>query len=227
MTTTELFGILRRRWYVALLGLALLVGALAYVASRPGVYWAQADVVILAPKSARYPNVIEQTSQSLISMAGLIERDVNKGIVPPATSTSSVTLAGEGVRDGHAIKLPNDGGQWANNFDRPVLDIQVVGPDPVAVKQKLSSLVDVVTQELKDRQDEQAVPLGARITASSAPAVPAVFYLSGSHTKALGVTLILGGGLIAMSTVGADRFLNSRSRRRRERAEITRVGILA
>lgn len=227
MTTNELSGILRRRWYVVLLGLALLAGAFAHVSSRPGVYWAQTDVVILAPKSARYPNVIEQTSQSLISMAGLIERDVNKGIAAPATSTSSVTLAGEGERDGHAVKLPNEGGQWANNFDRPVLDIQVVGPDPVAVKEKLNSLVGVVTDELKARQDELNVPVASRITASSAPAVPAVFYLSGSRSKALGATLLLGAGLIAASTVGADRLLNARSRRRREHATIPPAGVLA
>lgn len=227
MTTNELAGILRQRWYVALFGLALLGVALAYVSSRPGVYWAQTDVVILAPKSARYPNVIEQTSQSLISMAGLIERDVNKGIVAPATSTSSVTLAGEGVRDGHSIKLPNDGGQWANNFDRPVVDIQVVGPDPTAVKEKLSSLVDVVADELKDRQDAQDVPLGSRITASSSPSEPAVFYLRGSQKKALGVTLVLGAGLISLSTVGVDRFLNARSRRRRDLAATTHGGATA
>lgn len=228
MTTNELAGILRRRWYVVVCGLALLAGAVAYVSSRPGLYWTQADVVILAPSSARYPNVIEQTSQSLIAMAGLIERDVNRGITAPATATSSVSLAGEGVRDGYSIRLPNEGGQWANNFDRPVLDLQVIGADPAKVRGQMATLVDRVTRELEARQDEQGIPRDTRITAALAPPEPAVFYLRGSHAKALGATVLLGIGLIPACTVGADRLLNARTRRRRGATPTTpRAGIPA
>lgn len=227
MTTSELSGILRRRWYVVLLGLAVVAAALAYVSSRPGVYWSQVDVVILAPKSARFPNVIEQTSASLVSMAGLIERDVNKGMIAPATSSTGVTLAGEGVRDGHSIKLPNSGGQWANNFDRPVLDIQVVGADQEGVRSKLAAMVDLVKDDLKARQDADHIPRVTRITASSAPSSPPIFYLGGNRKKAAAATLLLGGLLTSVFTVGVDALLNTRARRRRARVTIARAGLIA
>lgn len=215
MTTTDLCGILRRRWYIVVLGFALLAGALHVVVSRPSVYWSQVDVVILAPKSVRYPNVIEQTSASLIAMAGLIEREVNKGVDTPATASASVTLAGEGVRDGHSITLPNTGGQWAANFDRPVVDVQVVGPSESAVRNKLASLVDTVEHRLAAIQAADQIPQITRITASSAPASATVFRLDGNRNKAAAATLLLGAGLIAVGAVGADRLLNALARRRR------------
>lgn len=219
MTTIQVLSIMRRRWYVVILGLVLLAAAVHITASRPGVYWSQADVVILAPKSERYPNTIEQSSQSLVAMAGLVERDVNRGRTTTATSSAGVSLAGEGVRDGDAIKLPNGGGQWATNFDRPVLDIQVVGPDRAAVEAHMSSRVEDVIQALDARQDSLHVPEVTRITASVTPSTPQVFYLNGSPLKAVGAILLLGAGLIPTAAVLVDRLLNhSRSRRRRRGA---------
>ena len=213
MTTHDLSVILRRRWYVVVLGLALLAGTLHVVASRPGVYWTQVDVVVLAPKSARYPNVIEQTSASLIAMAGLVERDVNGGAHPPATASAAVTLAGEGVRDGYSITMPNGGGQWANDFSRPVIDVQVVGPSEATVRRRLAVLVGRIERTLDERQATDQVPPVNRITASSSPTAAAVLHLEGSTKKAMAVTLLLGGALIPVATVGADRLLANRTRR--------------
>ncbi|MET0447770.1 MAG: hypothetical protein ABWX74_12465 [Aeromicrobium sp.] len=227
MTTSELAGIMRRRWYVVALGVVLLAGALHVVASRPGVYWAQVDVVILAPKSTRFPNVIEQTSQSIIAMAGLVERDVNKGVEEPATASASASLAGMGVRDGYLVRLPNSGGQWANNFDRPVVDVQVVGPDETVVRARLVALVDDVERALAARQTADGVAPKNRITASSTPAAAPVFYMDGNPKKALLVTLLLGGGLISAGTVGADRLLTAHARRRRALVMVSRLGRIA
>lgn len=224
MTTSDLCGILRRRWYVALLGLALLAGTLHVVASRPGVYWTQVDVVILAPKSARYPNVIEQTSASLIAMAGLVEREVNRGVHAPATASAAVTLAGEGVRDGHTVTLPNSGGQWADNFNRPVVDVQVVGPSEASVRRRLDELVVRVERTLAERQEADGVPPVTQITASSAPTAAAVLHLQGHRRKAVAATLLLGAGLIGVGTVGADRLLTAHARRRRRARTLHLLG---
>lgn len=227
MTTNDLCGILRRRWYVVVLGIALLAGALHVVASRPSVYSSQVDVVFLAPKSARYPNVIEQTSASLIAIAGLIEREVNKGVDVPATASAAVTLAGEGVRDGHAISLPNTGGQWASDFSRPVLDVQVVGPSEAVVRERLASLVNTVERRLAALQAADRIPQINRVTASSAPASATVFRLDGNRKKAAAAALLLGAGLISIGTVSADRLLNALARKRRQIRMIHQLGGIA
>lgn len=224
MTTNELVHILRRRWYVVALGVALLMGAVHHVATRPGVYWTQVDVVFLAPKSVRYPNVIEQTSQSVIAMAGLIEHEVNKGLKEPATASASTTLAGVGVRDGYSVRLPNSGGQWASNFDRPVVDVQVIGPSESGVRARLATLAGEVERTLAARQEADGIPPLNRITASSTPTAAPVFYLNGNPKKAILVTLLLGGGLISVGTVGADRLLTARARRRRTVVAIAGLG---
>lgn len=225
MTTSEFLGIMRQRWYVVLAGLVIVAGSIAYVSSRAGVYWTQVDVVVLAPKSARYPNVIRDTSQSLISMAGLIERDLNKGITPPATASSSVTLVNEGVSEGYSISLPNSGGQWANNFDRAVLDVQVVGPSAEKVRVELRELVAMIDNNLKQRQVADGVDNRDFITTSSAPSAAALFYFNGERSHAFAAILLLGGTLIPVSSVGADRLLRANARRRRKSVIISRAGV--
>lgn len=224
MTTNDLCGILRRRWYVVVLGLALLAGSVHVVASRAGVYWTQVDVVLLAPKSERYPNVIEQTSSGVIAMAGLVEREINRGVHAPATASASVTLAGEGVRRGYSITMPNGGGQWADDFDRPVLDVQVVGESESEVRRRIAELTDLVAHTLAARQAADGVPQVNRITASSSPASPVVLRLEGSHKKAIVATLLLGGALTCVGAVAVDRLLSSRARRRRHVHALHPVG---
>ena len=132
MTVGDVLAACVRRWPVTLFGLALVGVVLTFLLRATGVYWTQADVVFLSPASDRFPNALRTTSQSLIAMAGVTEREVNRQSPAPATAaaSASVTIVDEGVRDGARIRLPNSGGQLANNFDRPVLDVQAVGPTP-------------------------------------------------------------------------------------------------
>ena len=62
----------------------------------------------------------------MIATAGLVGH-----LVQPKESSSGAgtqtTLIAQGVTKGHQIRLPNSGGQWDPNFDKPYLDVQVVG----------------------------------------------------------------------------------------------------
>ncbi len=152
MTTGLLVMLLRRRWYVVLVCLFLTAGAMVGVHRRAGLYWAQVDVVFLAPKSPDFPNTIQQTSGSVIAMAGLVEAELNKGNRD----------AGDRLRRGHPgragrarwlpHRVPSTGGQWAPNFDRPVIDLQVIGPDIGAVNRRLAHLIGRIRQTLEDLQ---------------------------------------------------------------------------
>ena len=76
MTTRLLLVILARRWAVALVGLVLTMGALVHVEQSHGLYWSQVDVVFLAPASARTPNRIEETTGSVIALAGVVATEL-------------------------------------------------------------------------------------------------------------------------------------------------------
>ncbi len=136
MAVWDLLVASARRWYVVLAGLVLTVGVLLLVHQTPGVYATQTNVVFLAPVTPHTPNTISSPTSGVISTAGLVERIVNKGVEKSPTS-GSVALAGQGVDDGYSVELPNAGGQWASNFNRPVLQVQVTGPSAERVRSEL------------------------------------------------------------------------------------------
>ena len=215
MTTGLLVMLLRRRWYVVLICLCLTAGAMVGVHQRAGLYWAQVDVVFLAPKSPDFPNTIQQTTGSVIAMAGLVEAELNKGTPMPATASAGATLAGQGVRDGYLIRVPSTGGQWAPNFDRPVIDLQVIGPDLEVVQRRLADLVGRIRRTLETLQVQDGARRSEFITTATAPTEAQVIYLDGKPTRALGLTLLLGLTGAVVAAVSFDSWALRRRRRSR------------
>ena len=226
MTTGLLLATVARRWYVALLGLCLTLAACLAVHQNTGLYWTQVDVVFLAPKSARYPNNIESTSASLIATAGLVGAELNKGREVPATSSAGATLAGMGVKDGYLIRVPNSGGQWALNYDRPVLDVQVISPDRDQVTARLDELVRRIDAELFRLQATDGVRSTDYITTTSAPRGTQIFYLNGKPLRATVATLLLGVAGTALACLAVDALLRRRARAALERAVAPREAVL-
>ena len=214
MTTGILVSVLRRRWIVVAMGLILTVVLLFRVHQDTGVYWTQTDVAFLPPVSARYPNNLEETQSGVIAMAGLVAAELNADPQPTATASAGATLAGQGVREGYLIRLPNSGGQWAQNFDRPVLDVQVIGPSEQLVRERLEALVRRIMKTLHDLQANDGVARGAYVTTMAAPTEVQVFHLNGQPTRAAGVTAVLGTIATVLAAVGIDR-LQAGARRRR------------
>lgn len=207
MTSERVTGALRRQWYVIVVGLALTAGAIFSLSVRPGVYFTQADVLFLAPKSAKYPNPIESGSESLIATAGLVARIANGVQSEPATASSGVTLMGEGVIQGTSIRLPNSGGQWANNFDRPVLDVQVVGPSEAWVRATLRQKIDLINETLHNLQAPDGTARENFITTSAAPQKSTVSYTRGETKRALAALTLLGITLTGLAALGFDRLV--------------------
>jgi hypothetical protein len=195
-------------------GLLVVLAAGGASLRAPGVWWTQVDVVFLAPTSARYPNSLEVTSASLISTAGVVERRVNAGRVPTAVSSSSVSLVGEGIRDGYSVRLPNAGGQWAENFSRPVLDVQVVG----ASRDVVAARLDILLAKIQTTLDELQVSGGADkfnlIITESAPRVPVQTFVGPRNKRAAAGIGVLGSLITLATVVAVDRVIPARSRQR-------------
>lgn len=213
MAAWDVLSACARRWYVVLVGLMATGTVLGALAGLGGVASAQAEVVFLAPPTPANPNRLASAATGVVATAGLVERLVNQGVAAPATS-DSVTLLGRGVRDGSSVVLPDSGGQWAQNFERPVLVVQVTGPAPDAVNARLLGRVAEVERVLQNVQADQGVRPRHRITSSVVPAEPRVQLEQGYRGRALGTALLLGLALTTVAAVTLDRVLRGRQRRR-------------
>ena len=130
----------------------------AALAQRPaGVYWAQTDLVFLAPTTPEFPNSLNTSSESVIMTAGVVKDAVDLGDKLEATSSATITLVDNGVRDGSLVRLPNLGGQWANNYAHAVLDIQAVAGTPAEVERRMAAIQRAIETDLQRRQDDAGV----------------------------------------------------------------------
>ena len=211
MTWVEVANAVARRWKVALAGVALTVVGLVVVHAAPTVYHSESKVLLLIPKSTRYPNGYAATTGALAGVAGILSKAVGGVGGGARTSSPSVTLLGEGITDGWSVLQPNSGGQWAINYDDPYLVVEVTGPTPEVVLQRQAYLVQRVESELTTLQDQAGVEQVNRIRPTLSPPVASVFASKGSAIRALAATLALGLGL----TVSACVILDARIRRRK------------
>jgi hypothetical protein len=196
----------RRAYVVVLLGVAATVLAALDVASTPGVYWSQVDVVFLVTPTETRPNPLGYSSQRLVDFASVIQRDITQDPDRPEVVSPIVTLADSGVRDGWWVWLPNYGGQWTMRWDRPALDVQVVGHDEGEVRAQMTSLLDRITQDVEQRQDAAGVKGEQRVTTSvSPPPAVEVHYLEGAVKRGLAMTVLLGLGLTLAAADWCDR----------------------
>ena len=129
-TSRELLSLVLRRWYLVLLGAAISIGALYLVTHKPGVYWSQISVLLLAPVHKFYPNNLENPHDALAPVAGLLVADWNGVDRPPLMATGDTALFGEGQRQGIEVRVPNEGSQWQPAYLTPNIDVQVVDSNP-------------------------------------------------------------------------------------------------
>ena len=196
----------RRWWPVTLLGvLATGVGTYA-AACAPGVYVQQVQVVMVAPAFQGHPNALQVGDSSLIAVAGLLCREVDPTGGGPLVMSPTVTISDLGIRSGVWARLANSGGQWATNFNRAEVDLQVAGDSAATVRRTTSRTLRRMQTILLGEQVAAGVPANQLITLTTSPASPPVRYQTGSSGRAAGLGLALGLGLV-LAVVGLlDRF---------------------
>ena len=201
----DVAGVLLRRWYLTLAGLALVVGVSWHVAHPQPTYWASSEVSLLLPPGQKTPTVFQGT-ESLIAAAGVVASQLN-GQNSATRTSDDIALIGFGVKHGYSITLPNSGGQWANNFDRPALVVQAVGSSPEEVRGSFRAGVDAITSTLSRREDAAKVPDEGKIRLQTVPANPQVIRDSGHSSQALVTGLVLGLGVVVAFVLAVDRRL--------------------
>jgi hypothetical protein len=205
LTMYTLLAACRRQWWMVILG-CLGIAALVFFGIHPKpVYYAQSKALFLAPVSLHNPNPLEVSSQSLISTAGIIQRDVSMDISRVRTTSPTLTLYDQGIYSGQVVRLPNYGGQYENNFSSPILDIEVTGSDGPAVLERMSVIQARVVKALTVRQDQSKVAAENRIRVEVTPLTPIVAEVGGSRTRLIGISALIGVLLTFLSVAAIDR----------------------
>jgi hypothetical protein len=213
LTTTLMLSLLARRWYVMVLGAMLLVGIAHQATHTARTYYTQCSVILLPPSSTRFPNVIEDPHVNMIPLAGLVVTDYNQGRRDTLMGSAETTLYGEGLREGSRVRLPNNGSQWQAIYDRPNIDVQVVGSDPVQVGATARQISADLTTLLYERQAAVGVQRGLLVTALVSPEDPVVVAVGGSSARAAVGMAVSGAALTTLIAVQLDRFAERRRRR--------------
>jgi hypothetical protein len=203
--------LLRYPALVLIVGCVLTVGGLGYSYHKPGLFWSVDQVVFLGPRSSANPNSLLIGTDGVTATAGIVAKMVDPNDDPNRVVSPSVFLIDEGIRDGWAVNLPDTGGQWAHNFERSVLTVQVVNPVASVVVAKMKELIQRVTEALGELQDRYEVARVNRITTYVTNAEPPLYYNQGSKVRRLAIVLIIGAGI----TYGCYRETLRRARRER------------
>lgn len=215
MTPAPRLGSLTRSLLFLASGLVVTGAAAGHVMQAPGVYSSQVDAVFLLPLSQENPNSLQFRSESLISFAGVIQRTVSATQSGIAPTSDAVTLVGQGVRHGYSVRLPNSGGQWASNFDRPLLDVQAAGSSPAEVRTTMRQVLQAIGTDLISRQRAAGVSAKHMVSMRESPDRIPMYYSRGSHLRAVAATLALGSTL---SVIGAG-LMSKRPRRTQQRGQ--------
>jgi hypothetical protein len=184
--------------------LATLVAAAA-AAHTKGVYYSREQLRFLAPTGEGNTNTLQLSPRSMVMVAGAVGQMIDDDQGPRAAS-QNVTITGMGISNGWSVTLPNTGGQWANNYTNPYLDVQVAGPSATEVATTMRSLVTRINAALARLQRAQHV---ARVnlirTQLSSLGSPPIYYQRGSRMRAVLAVLALGFGVTAAGTGAARR----------------------
>lgn len=204
------------RWVVLLVVVIGILDSLVlayHAAKKPGVFWSRVQVAMISPQLDK-SNGLQYISPSMIVMAGVVAKTIDPD-PHPRLATAEATLVGEGVRDGYSVTLPNTGGQWANQFVNPYLDVQVVAPTPDQVTATTNRLITSINHDLQSLQDKYEVPGKYRITTSLSPPAPLpIYYSKGSAKRAGAITVLLGIGITFAVAGLVRRWLTAAARRR-------------
>ena len=210
MVYRDFWRVALRRWWVLLVGMAITLGACYVVQRTPGVYWASTKVIFLPPVTPGQENPIAPDSGSVIPLAGIVQDEINEGSPPLGSNGQDVTLVDQGIYDGWSVRLPNSGGQWANNYADPFLIVQASGPTPEIVRTRMLALMDRITAIVREHEDAARVPQSSRVSFTLSPAVVAVRYSNGYRSRALMIIGLLGLGLSVAACIVVDRVASSR-----------------
>lgn len=188
-----------KRWPVVLVGALLTMGAGLLAVEQRGVYYARMEVLFLTPVSW-YKNVIQESVDGTVMTAGAVAKRVIGADQEIKFGSPEATLAGTSrVSEGTWIRAEDLGTQWAPAYQHPIIIVDVVAQSRVRVRELQHEAVDTISAQLDRLQGDLDVAKSQAITVKVAPEKSGIAYISGSRTRALAMTGVIG--VVSTSTV--------------------------
>lgn len=196
---------LGRQWLVLIIGFALTAAGAVASLQVTGVFTARTTITLLPPDGwAVGGNTLTYSGATLVGFAKLVEQTVNDGGGGQLFSAADTPLYGAGVRQGEIVFVPDAGGQWAPNLNRPSLIIDVVGPTADEVESRVDALTAEIADAIEVLQDESGVAEDERIGWDAAPSAPEAAYAGPSRLRMLGGIVALGAGAAVAAALVVD-----------------------
>lgn len=210
LTAIEFIRLLCRRWPVVVAGAVLTVLGGYLLVHRAPLYYCHTQVMVLPPVEQHTVNVLTRGSYSLTELASVLVTDYNHGKRPLQMNSSEATLYGEEVRSGTVVRLHDSGGQWVSIFDQPVIDVEVVDPDPNKVATETAAVTARLSQLLNYRQQSLGIAQTSQSSLRESPAVPVIAEVSGARSRTAAGALLIGFWMTLVASYLADRAISRR-----------------
>ncbi|MDQ4490353.1 hypothetical protein RBS60_09085 [Sinomonas sp. ASV486] len=213
---------LRRRWYVALIGLMLTTVGWLVLSPGQHVYSARVTVTFLPPGQGPVSQSDDSKIPTLVNFAAMVRLALPSDTGSAADRESfGGSLVGAGVRKGFAVLLPNAGGQWSKWYNQPVLSVEAVDATPQDAESQVRQLTGQIVEASADLQTRLQIPPASRVTTS----LSAVEVVDGGvrpSTRARGASGLMGLGafLSVLGAVSVDRCARWAAIRRLARSPI-------
>jgi len=217
-------SIMLRRWYLVVVTLLCMAPLLYMAHEATGVYYTSVNLLFLPPPASVGGNSLRADPARTVYFAAVVERRFNGEDAALGLRSTDAPLYGTGIRSGHAVYLPNAGGQWQTNFNKPAIAIEVVGQSAAGVQQDLAAMTARIQVLARQPQVEMGIHPDSFITTELSPAVPNVTYVGVRNKKALAALGLLTVGMaIGVPQVG-DRIIRAIGRRRARRSDAKERG---
>lgn len=208
MTLLDFFEALRRRWFVAVLGLVLTPALFVLLTTKPPVYSAHQRLVFLTPHSKTNANALQQPSP--VSIAAVAAMRSTGAPLRMATSNSQVPLFARGVTDGTWTSLEHSGNQWNAFAPTPYVRVEATGSTPEAVQKRIAEQADRLVSAVRDLEAELGSSPSQQVTITRSPETVEVSWVPPSRSRAMLGAGVLGLGSTVAAVVAADRGMGTR-----------------
>lgn len=179
-----------------------------------GVFYSSTDILFLPPPASVGGNSLRADPGRTVYYAAIVERQFNGEHPDNTPRPTSAPLYGTGIRNGYAVYLPNAGGQWQSNFNKPAIRVEVVGESDDQVQQQMADIVQEIRAMAKVPQDEMGVKPESYIATELSPEKPNVLYLGVRNSRAEFALILLTLGLgVGVAHIG-DKLIGYFSSRR-------------